>query len=1512
MHENDNDDEFNSREDDLIENNDADEEDNNNNMSNNKSKLLIDKLERGDEEEGEEEEGFVDDDIDGVDDDEDDAENRQNISKKQNKLKIKINFYNNKKQQSQHHSTYQHKELSNNKTQETKAIATKAAINVPNTDNHYERQYSCKFCSYFTNNPRAILYHRKSYHNEKIPIYECKYCQYASQYSGKVERHTLLRHKIDIANSTTTATSTSNQLANQQTQQQDELDNNNNNNASQQLESQITFQCDKCPCKYKRSNDLYKHLRLKHGSSSSTTAATVAATSNDDSIINDSSLLSSSSPIIMTTQSANGESLKLECPYCTYTTTNLDYIQHVKEHLGGKTFRCVLCNAIYKYRGDCVVHLKRKHQKSDLIAQNYVQRISIDEMNVSDVYSMLKPKMYDDIDNDDKLFGCFYCDYKANYKGDVYKHQTRRHPGTDKNVRILNQAAANANTSADDENESEFPKHQKQHKQPNQQQKQQQNLIINYSDDIDDEVDGGGLNGVGTIDDYQYHNNHHYVDDEDEDDENDYDEENDMHEDDDEDGDDFEREEDSFDTYNTSAAAVTSSPAANDSLMLYECKLCPYKAKNSAKLQFHMSTHENLKPYMCPICKKRANFKWDIQKHLRKVHMNLHDEVVCLSPNEARETINEYIEYYGNGANSNVKRFSNNGSSHYNGIQQDDDYHTSNNNNNNSNHLPSLLLNPNMVGAGVGGKHSARERKYKCSLCNRTSKWQWDIRKHLRTVHKEAIGDVVVINDKALIKKLTENPSYSRTLALMNPDSPPVSHHQQIVTNNESMASPPQSTHQQQIASSLHSNYVSIGSDSTGNKKFKCTICPYRSNWKADLFRHIRKRHGVVQPSIDDVIILTPEEAAMSIGDYEQTHGIYIRKRSRIDLETNSCSNTTTNSSSLLVQSQNENENMTTSMSVDSTLLINDNSVIVKRPRILLPANDNHQEEEGREEEEEEDEEDEENDNNKDSISIKREIEDRILMKTFQCLKCTYKTIRKSDLSRHLKVRHSLYTNLSRYFKTHQNNSQQHQQQQQQQKGDTFTTFNNHSSHKNNQKIIFNKNFYKCQFCLFKHVNKAMVKKHLLTHQLKTNGFKCNICSYKSEWRYSVKKHIISTHWLVPNAAVVKCVLKPSSSSSSSSSSNSNASNNYKHVTNGGDNKNNIITASSSSTVLSSDQIKTETMDLNEQKQQQNENNNKNNENELNYTIKSENDDEVEDEDEQLKQQIAAVKPSSFESSKLITPNGKSYKSAFVPVTSNGTVISDVNSVDYANCTKKKMYFCESCPYKTNNYCNLKQHLLQHRPEAGHAKCRYCPYYVSMSRLLKQHEILHPEYIPRERDINNTSSNSSLNISTSNSNINNNSSPTTTTTAAVQSSPQPFLVTSSQNNETSTNIIDKNDNNNESLSQSPHKSTTTIKQQESSQFKIYRCKYCSFTSKDVSEAKAHGISHIIQQQKQNAAAAALSYKPNKPPPPPPSSTASTASASSSSSSPSPSPSSIQQQQHQQQNTSRQQQQTNRK
>lgn len=62
----------------------------------------------------------------------------------------------------------------------------------------------------------------------------------------------------------------------------------------------------------------------------------------------------------------------------------------------------------------------------------------------------------------------------------------------------------------------------------------------------------------------------------------------------------------------------------------YSCKLCTFVGKSQAKLNVHMTTHDNLKRFMCPICKRRANFKWDIQKHLRKIHNNFTDEVCAL------------------------------------------------------------------------------------------------------------------------------------------------------------------------------------------------------------------------------------------------------------------------------------------------------------------------------------------------------------------------------------------------------------------------------------------------------------------------------------------------------------------------------------------------------------------------------------------------------------------------------------------------------------------------------------------------------------------------------------------------------------------------------------------------------------------------------------------------------------------------------------------------------------------
>ena len=180
---------------------------------------------------------------------------------------------------------------------------------VLNSDNHYERQYACKRCDFFTNNPRAVLYHRKEFHMEKINVHECTFCQYASQYSGKVERHTMLRHKIDVSSASSRHQSAAKRKSEIASVQEDAspLDKSSNSLAlsesfvsnnrvhllmnqsagesgdhqqnyarSSQYQTYQTrnlnnsfaggakFQCNKCPCKYKRSSDLSKHLKLKH------------------------------------------------------------------------------------------------------------------------------------------------------------------------------------------------------------------------------------------------------------------------------------------------------------------------------------------------------------------------------------------------------------------------------------------------------------------------------------------------------------------------------------------------------------------------------------------------------------------------------------------------------------------------------------------------------------------------------------------------------------------------------------------------------------------------------------------------------------------------------------------------------------------------------------------------------------------------------------------------------------------------------------------------------------------------------------------------------------------------------------------------------------------------------------------------------------------------------------------------------------------------------------------------
>lgn len=56
------------------------------------------------------------------------------------------------------------------------------------------RNYSCASCQFFTQNPRHYLYHLRDVHNEKVKIYECSNCLYASKHFQKLLRHSKMVH----------------------------------------------------------------------------------------------------------------------------------------------------------------------------------------------------------------------------------------------------------------------------------------------------------------------------------------------------------------------------------------------------------------------------------------------------------------------------------------------------------------------------------------------------------------------------------------------------------------------------------------------------------------------------------------------------------------------------------------------------------------------------------------------------------------------------------------------------------------------------------------------------------------------------------------------------------------------------------------------------------------------------------------------------------------------------------------------------------------------------------------------------------------------------------------------------------------------------------------------------------------------------------------------------------------------------------------------------------------------
>ncbi|XP_041970284.1 zinc finger protein 729-like isoform X2 [Aricia agestis] len=58
-----------------------------------------------------------------------------------------------------------------------------------------KRNYNCTKCTFYTQNPRAFLVHSRDVHFEKLKIYDCPHCVYASRHHQKLTRHIKMVHE---------------------------------------------------------------------------------------------------------------------------------------------------------------------------------------------------------------------------------------------------------------------------------------------------------------------------------------------------------------------------------------------------------------------------------------------------------------------------------------------------------------------------------------------------------------------------------------------------------------------------------------------------------------------------------------------------------------------------------------------------------------------------------------------------------------------------------------------------------------------------------------------------------------------------------------------------------------------------------------------------------------------------------------------------------------------------------------------------------------------------------------------------------------------------------------------------------------------------------------------------------------------------------------------------------------------------------------------------------------------
>ncbi|UJR28965.1 hypothetical protein I4U23_010182 [Adineta vaga] len=260
----------------------------------------------------------------------------------------------------------------------------------------YDRRYSCKSCPFSTHSVKAYFNHRQMAHSEQLVITECPFCDYASQYPGKVKKHLTDEHPMQ-------------QMSNDESKVQSNRLSARGNSINNTIEQNAKMNFDTAGMKF------------------------------------------------------------TDCPFCSFTSVDSEaFRKHVlTNHLSDKNFRCLICNRLYRYRGDCSFHIRKKHSDR-MIGDNieslreYISEFQPNAMTINELKELLSCPLTPSLasipsngtptqsrhslpqpqqqqqqqqqPNSSHAFRCGYCTFSSANSGDVKKHQTWKHANLPSNI----------------------------------------------------------------------------------------------------------------------------------------------------------------------------------------------------------------------------------------------------------------------------------------------------------------------------------------------------------------------------------------------------------------------------------------------------------------------------------------------------------------------------------------------------------------------------------------------------------------------------------------------------------------------------------------------------------------------------------------------------------------------------------------------------------------------------------------------------------------------------------------------------------------------------------------------------------------------------------------------------------------------------------------------------------------------------------------------------------------------